>query len=86
MAAWKAALIQRDAAIVAALKAGASTHQVAAITGLAQSTVHGIGKAGGWPTEAQRSEWDERKRQNDEWRAWVDEAVERLLKERPTEF
>lgn len=81
----KAAQLERDAAIVAALKGGVSTHKVAAITGMAQSHVYRIGKAGGWPTAAQRQAWDDAKRVNDEWRAWLDEAIERLYRERPAE-
>lgn len=42
-------------AVVSALKAGASTREVAAVSGIHESTVYRWGHEHGWPTEAQKA-------------------------------
>lgn len=56
---YEAARRDRDKAIVAALKAGASLSSVAEVTGMSPSGVRKIGKANGWNLDA----WHEERRQ-----------------------
>jgi hypothetical protein len=49
--ALEAARVERDAAVIAALRAGGSTREVGALVGLTGAAVHLIGKAHGWPDE-----------------------------------
>ena len=60
-----AALAEREAAVVDALKRGGSVRQVSAISGLSDKTVQRIGHANGWPTAAQRKKWADEKAARD---------------------
>jgi hypothetical protein len=53
--AYEQARVARDAAIVAALKAGGSLRQVHALCGMAESHIQKIGHDGGWPTAKQKA-------------------------------
>lgn len=55
---------ERDAAIVAALKAGGSVREVAKVAGMSASQIQIIGHAGGWPSVEQRAARAEQRRQN----------------------
>lgn len=63
-----AAKAERDATIVAALKAGGSSREVAKLVGLSSAVVTRIGHKGGWPTDEQRAAWDEERRPSREFR------------------
>lgn len=83
---------ERDAAVVAALRAGASTREVAALVGISGPAVMHIGRAAGWPSEAEQ---ERRRRMNtvehrfdhlypDRWKAAEAERV-RIAKEHERE-
>lgn len=67
---------ERDQAIAAALKGGASVREVAAFTGLAPATVLRIGHKNGWPTEAQKRRQAEEKAERERWRQPLDDLLE----------
>ena len=75
-----AAYAERDAAIVAALKAGGSIREVCKLVGLTTQVVSTIGHRGGWPTAVQQAEWDEAKRPAREWNEALRRAEETLRK------
>lgn len=52
-AALEAAKTERDAAVVTALRAGGSTRVVAELVGMSNAQVAAIGKAAGWPDQAE---------------------------------
>ena len=65
----------RDAAIVAALLAGGSVREVAAVAGMSTTTIQQIGHAGGWPSKDYKRARAETRARN---RAWQ-ETLERGL-------
>lgn len=67
------AQVERDQAIAAALKAGASVREVAAFTGLSTTTVQKIGHIHGWPTATQKRQRADAKAERDQWRHALDE-------------
>lgn len=70
------------AAVVAALKGGGSIREVAIIAGMSTNTIQRWGREGGWPTAAQRLEWERPRREREELyeRLGITEAM-RLLDE-----
>lgn len=62
-----AAKAERDAAVVAALRAGGSTRVVGELVGLTGTAVSKIGAAHGWPDQA---ELDRRQAVHDERHRW----------------
>lgn len=65
-------------AVVDALKAGGSVREVARLTGLSVNTVERWGRAGGWPTAAQKQAWNAARQVNRELQARSDAAREQL--------
>lgn len=77
--AFEAAKVERDAAIAAALKAGGSTREVGALTGLSQTRVAQIGHAHGWPTAQQQSERERHRAELAQWRQFIEDSIARVL-------
>lgn len=75
-----AAYAERDAAIVAALKAGGSIREVGKLVGLTTQVVSTIGHRGGWPTAAQKAAWEEEKRPGREWNEMIQRGIDELGK------
>lgn len=69
--ALEAAKVERDQAITAALKADASIREVAACSGMSTSSVQVIGKANGWPSDAQRKRRAEEKAERERFNEYV---------------
>lgn len=69
----KVADAEKEAAIAQALKDGASVREVAALTGMSTTTVQRIGRAHGWPTDAQQRAWAAEKAERERWAAVVEE-------------
>ena len=67
-----AAKQERDAAITAALKADASVREVAICSGMSTSSVQQIGKANGWPTDAQKARRAAEKAERERWLEYVE--------------
>jgi hypothetical protein len=61
------AKVERDAAVTAALKGNLSVRDVAKLSGLSTTTVQKIGHANGWPTAAQRRQWEAEKNRRAEF-------------------
>lgn len=81
MVGMEAARLERDAAITAALKAGGSTREVAAVVSMSPAQVAVIGRKGGWPTKDQREARDKHKAEIAEWNVWLDRGLEALRAE-----
>lgn len=77
--AFTAAKTARDAAIVEALMAGASTRHVAAAVGMSATQVQAIGNRNGWPTAAMKAEWEAERQRNREWRADLADAIAKFI-------
>ncbi len=75
-----AAYAERDAAIVAALKAGGSIREVGKLVGLTTQVISDIGHRGGWPTKAQKAAWEEAKRPAREWNEMIRRGLDDLGK------
>lgn len=73
-----AAYVERDAAIVAALKAGGSIREVGKLVGLTTQVISSIGHRGGWPTAEQKAAWEEEKRPTREWNERIRRALGEL--------
>lgn len=71
--ALEAAKVERDAAMVGALKAGASVREVAAAAGMSVTQVQKIGHRDGWPTPAQKKKWAAEQAERDKWMALIEE-------------
>lgn len=84
--ALREAEVERDLAITAALKAGGSVREVAAIAGLSPSRIAQIGHANGWPSEAQKDARDRLRQQNLEWRRWIEDGIARVLAKQEAEW
>lgn len=61
------AKVERDAAMVDALKAGASVREVAGAAGMSVTQVQKIGHANGWPTPTQKLQWAAEHRERHQW-------------------
>jgi hypothetical protein len=73
-----AARVARDAAIAAALLAGGSVREVAAVAEMSTNTIFRIGKAGGWPTKEYLKARAETRAANKAWREMIERGLERL--------
>lgn len=72
--ALEAALAERDAAVLAALKAGGSTREIGALVGLTGTAVLLIGRRAGWPDakELARRAEVEKERHRFDWMLGVE--------------
>lgn len=68
-----AARVERDDAMVDALKAGASVREVAAAAGMSVRQTQTIGHANGWPTPAQKKRWADEQAERDRWVRMVED-------------
>jgi transposase len=68
-----AAKIERDAAMVAALRAGASLREVAKAAGMSMSQTQTISKAGGWPDAKEIKRREAEQAEKDRWNTMIED-------------
>lgn len=78
IAGWRVAQEEREAAIVAALKSGASLRQVSEVTGISTSRVKQIGNAGGWSAADWHAARAREQAEREDWNARIEAAAEKL--------
>ena len=83
VASYKLAREERDAAIVAALKGGASLRQVADMSGMSTSRIKQIGNAGGWSGDDWHRARAAEQAERDRWKQDLADAEERLRNSKP---
>ena len=83
IAGWRVAQEEREAAIVAALKSGASLRQVHEVTGISTSRIKQIGNAGGWSAADWHAARAREKADRDEWARQIAAAERRLRSGKP---